>query len=81
MTFTVEIQNYEEIKELNHIVHIFVSPDEIDQLLTDLQRLKTAEPGTSVRLFSSHWGGGELSEIQQRNDSVLTNMLRIWRAE
>ncbi|MEX0303326.1 MAG: hypothetical protein AB3N24_12970 [Leisingera sp.] len=81
MTFTVEIQNPDEIKEHNHIVHIFVSPDEIDQLVIDLQHLKNAKPGTSVRLFSSDWGGGELSDTPQRNDSVATNMLRIWRAD
>lgn len=81
MTFTVEIRDPEDVKEGNHIVEIFVSADEIEKLLVDLQHLKTAEPGTSVRLFSSAWGGGELSSTPQRKDSVMTNLLRIWRAE
>lgn len=81
MTFTVEIRDPEDVKEGNHIVEIYVSADEIEKLIVDLQHLKTAEPGTSVRLFSSAWGEGQLSSTPQRSDSAMTNLLRIWRTE
>ncbi|OIQ44460.1 MAG: hypothetical protein BM558_07665 [Roseobacter sp. MedPE-SW] len=81
MTFTVEIKDPEDVQEGNHTVEIFVSADGIEKLLIDLEHLKTAKPGTSLRLFSSAWGGGELSSTPQRTDSVMTNLLRIWRAE
>lgn len=81
MTFSVEVKNAGEASTSQHAVHIYISPDEIDQLILDLQQLKKSEIGGSVHLFSPSWGNGDLTEKLHRSDTVITHHLEISTAE
>lgn len=81
MTFSVELGNAEKASISEHAVHIYISTDEIDQLILDLQQLQKCEIGKSVHLFSESWGVGELTEKLHRQDTVITHHLQISLAE
>lgn len=81
MTFSVEVENPSQATKSEHTVHIFVDFGEIDQIFADLKRLRKREPENSVSYFTKGWGGGALSETRYREDSAITNHLRIWLIE
>ncbi len=78
MTISVEIENPEQTQESGHIVHIFLDRDGIEQLILDLQGLSRGKQWDSIRLFSSSWGNGELSEERHLKETSTTHFLRVW---
>ncbi len=80
MTFTVEIQNPQDVMESGHVVHILLDEDELEQLIFDLEEIRT-KPNKSLVLTSKSWGVGDLDEEPLRNDTVITHLLKFTKVE
>tara|TARA_R110000751_G_scaffold289308_1_gene395536 strand:+ start:193 stop:465 length:273 start_codon:yes stop_codon:yes gene_type:complete len=67
---SVEVENHDDPEYgPTPVVNLIITADEIDQLIVDLQSLQKSRSGSSLHLFSSAWGNGDLSVTQLFNGS------------
>ncbi len=62
MTFSVEIENSEEIQKGAHSVEIYLDQGNLASLIQRLSLLIDKAPGEHLHFMSESWGLGDLSE-------------------
>ena len=81
MTFSVEIEDVDQVKHQGHSVEIFVDSTELRCLIDRLTMLLEHENVDHLHFMSDSWGGDELTEQVHRDDNVLTHHLQIYLVE
>lgn len=77
MTFSVEIEHPEDVMENGHMVHIFIDKDEIEGLISELERLISTTRFSKLLYTSEEWGIGGLTDKPHAEGNKTTHMLKI----